>query len=121
MPPGGLTRLPVHEGAARRRRSYDIILPRVTWDRSHSASQQVALLWQPHPHFWHQTAILQPARPLCVRNDLEAPKTWTEFLDVVRKLKAAQYTAKHPGQVCPAKWNDGAKTIAPSLDLVGKI
>ncbi len=41
--------------------------------------------------------------------------------ETVRKLKAAQYTAAHPGQVCPAKWNEGSKTIAPSIDLVGKI
>ena len=41
--------------------------------------------------------------------------------ETVRKLKAAQYTAAHPGQVCPAKWNEGSKTITPSLDLVGKI
>ena len=41
--------------------------------------------------------------------------------ETLRKLKAAQYTAAHPGEVCPAKWNDGAKTIAPSFDLVGKI
>ena len=41
--------------------------------------------------------------------------------ETLRKLKAAQYTAKHPGQVCPAKWNDGAATLTPSLDLVGKI
>lgn len=41
--------------------------------------------------------------------------------ETLRKLKAAQYTAANPGQVCPAKWKEGAKTIAPSLDLVGKI
>jgi NADH-dependent peroxiredoxin subunit C len=41
--------------------------------------------------------------------------------ETLRKLKAVQYTAAHPGEVCPAKWNEGAKTIAPSLDLVGKI
>ena len=41
--------------------------------------------------------------------------------ETLRKLKAAQYTAKHPGQVCPAKWNEGAKTLTPSIDLVGKI
>ena len=41
--------------------------------------------------------------------------------ETLRKLKAAQYVAAHPGQVCPAKWNEGAKTITPSLDLVGKI
>jgi peroxiredoxin (alkyl hydroperoxide reductase subunit C) len=41
--------------------------------------------------------------------------------ETLRKLKAAQYTAAHPNEVCPAKWNEGAKTIAPSIDLVGKI
>ncbi len=41
--------------------------------------------------------------------------------ETLRKLKAAQYVANNPGQVCPAKWQEGAKTISPSLDLVGKI
>jgi NADH-dependent peroxiredoxin subunit C len=41
--------------------------------------------------------------------------------ETLRKLTAAQYTASHPGQVCPAKWKEGAATLAPSLDLVGKI
>jgi peroxiredoxin (alkyl hydroperoxide reductase subunit C) len=44
-----------------------------------------------------------------------------DMKETLRKLKAAQYVARHPGQVCPAKWNDGAKTLTPSLDLVGKI
>ena len=41
--------------------------------------------------------------------------------ELLRKISAAQYIAKNPGQVCPAKWNDGAATLTPSLDLVGKI
>jgi len=41
--------------------------------------------------------------------------------ETLRKVKAAQYVAAHPGQVCPAKWQEGAKTLTPSLDLVGKI
>ena len=41
--------------------------------------------------------------------------------EMMRKIKAAQYVAAHPGEVCPAKWEEGAKTLAPSLDLVGKI
>ena len=41
--------------------------------------------------------------------------------ELLRKLKAAQYVAAHPGEVCPAKWKEGEKTLAPSLDLVGKI
>ena len=41
--------------------------------------------------------------------------------ELVRKVKAAQYVAAHPGEVCPAKWEEGDDTLAPSLDLVGKI
>lgn len=41
--------------------------------------------------------------------------------ETLRKLRAAQYVAKNPGQVCPAKWNEGASTLTPSFDLVGKI
>ena len=41
--------------------------------------------------------------------------------ELLRKVQAAQYVASHPGEVCPAKWTPGEKTLAPSLDLVGKI
>ena len=44
-----------------------------------------------------------------------------DMSETLRKLKAAQFTANNPGQVCPAKWKEGEKTIKPSLDLVGKI
>ncbi|APG87132.1 alkyl hydroperoxide reductase subunit C (plasmid) [Sinorhizobium americanum] len=41
--------------------------------------------------------------------------------DLLRRVKAAQYVRAHPGEVCPAKWEQGGKTLAPSLALVGKI
>jgi alkyl hydroperoxide reductase subunit AhpC len=41
--------------------------------------------------------------------------------ELMRKVKAAQYVASHPGEVCPARWKEGEKTLKPSLDLVGKI
>ncbi len=41
--------------------------------------------------------------------------------ELLRKVKAAQYVASHPGEVCPAKWQEGSETLKPSLDLVGKI
>ena len=41
--------------------------------------------------------------------------------ELVRKVRAAIYVRKNPGEVCPAKWEEGAETLAPSLDLVGKI
>lgn len=40
---------------------------------------------------------------------------------LVDKIKAAQYVRNNPGEVCPAKWKEGAATLKPSLDLVGKI
>ena len=41
--------------------------------------------------------------------------------ELLRKIKAAVYVREHPGEVCPAKWEEGEETLAPSLDLVGKI
>jgi NADH-dependent peroxiredoxin subunit C len=41
--------------------------------------------------------------------------------ELLRKVKAAQYVYSHPGEVCPAKWQEGEATLAPSLDLIGKI
>jgi peroxiredoxin (alkyl hydroperoxide reductase subunit C) len=42
-------------------------------------------------------------------------------VELLRKVKAAQYVRSNPGQVCPARWEEGDDTFAPSLDLVGKI
>ena len=74
------------------------------------------------------------------RTDVDFSKWWVLFVDernvplasddsnykaahqeLLRKVKAAQYVASHPGEVCPAKWQEGAATLKPSLDLVGKI
>jgi peroxiredoxin (alkyl hydroperoxide reductase subunit C) len=41
--------------------------------------------------------------------------------ELVRKIQAAQFTREHGGEVCPAGWKPGAKTLKPGLDLVGKI
>ncbi len=41
--------------------------------------------------------------------------------ELLRKVEAAQYVANNPGQVCPARWKKGDKTLTPSIELVGKI
>lgn len=41
--------------------------------------------------------------------------------EILRKLRAAQFVREHGGEVCPANWKPGAKTLKPGLDLVGKI
>lgn len=51
-------------------------------------------------------------------NDLGIGRSATEL---IRKIQAAQYVATHDGEVCPAAWHPGEETLAPSLDLVGKI
>jgi len=51
-------------------------------------------------------------------HDLGIGRSATEL---IRKIQAAQYVATHDGEVCPAAWQPGEETLAPSLDLVGKI
>lgn len=41
--------------------------------------------------------------------------------ELLRRLKALQFVASHPSEVCPAKWQEGGETLKPSIDLVGKI
>lgn len=41
--------------------------------------------------------------------------------ELLRRLKALQFVAAHPAEVCPAKWEEGKKTLKPGIDLVGVI
>lgn len=41
--------------------------------------------------------------------------------ELLRKVEAALFVASHPDMVCPAKWKEGAETLKPNIDLVGKI
>lgn len=41
--------------------------------------------------------------------------------ELLRKLEAAIFVRTHGGEVCPANWKKGGKTLKPGIDLVGKI
>ena len=41
--------------------------------------------------------------------------------ELFRRVQALQFVAEHGDEVCPAKWKPGAKTLKPSLDLIGQI
>lgn len=41
--------------------------------------------------------------------------------ELLRKVEASQFVAEHGDEVCPAKWQPGAKTLKPSFDLVGAL
>ncbi len=51
-------------------------------------------------------------------HDNSIGRSMTELL---RKLQAAKFVREHGGEVCPVNWQPGAKTLKPSLELVGKI
>lgn len=41
--------------------------------------------------------------------------------EMVRKLQAAKFVYEHGDKVCPASWKPGDNTLAPGVDLIGKI
>ena len=41
--------------------------------------------------------------------------------ELLRKLKASKFVRENGGEVCPANWQPGKKTLKPGLNLVGKI
>ena len=41
--------------------------------------------------------------------------------ELFRRVQASQFVYEHGDEVCPAKWQPGADTLKPSLDLVGQL
>ena len=41
--------------------------------------------------------------------------------DTLRKLKAAKFAMSHPGNVCPANFDDGNASLTPSIDMAGTL
>jgi peroxiredoxin (alkyl hydroperoxide reductase subunit C) len=41
--------------------------------------------------------------------------------EIFRRLQAAKFVREHDGEVCPASWEPGKKTLKPGVDLIGKI
>lgn len=41
--------------------------------------------------------------------------------ELFRKVQASQFVYEHGDEVCLAKWQPGAETLKPSLDLVGQL
>ena len=41
--------------------------------------------------------------------------------ELLRKVQANVYLADHPAEACPARWEQGQKTLTPSEKMVGKV
>lgn len=66
------------------------------------------------------TFIIDPDGTI-VAMEINADSIGRDASQYVDKIKAAQYVAEHPGEVCPAKWKENAKAFTPGINLVGKI
>lgn len=89
-------------------------------DPTHEISEAFGVLIPEEGMALRGTFIISPEGQIKAAeiNDNSIGRKATETL---RKLKAAKYVSEHPGNVCPANWDEGGETLKPGLDLVGKI
>ncbi len=89
-------------------------------DPTHEICKSYGTLIEEQGLSWRATVIIDPTGIVkwFEKHDNSIGRSTAEIL---RKLQAAQYVAKHPGEVCPVSWTPGNKTLKPGLDLVGKI
>ncbi|MBR9703573.1 redoxin domain-containing protein, partial [Candidatus Woesearchaeota archaeon] len=66
------------------------------------------------------TFIIDP-KGVLVAMDIHDNSIGRDAHEILRKLQAARFVNENPGQVCPASWKPGGKTLKPSMDLVGKL
>lgn len=89
-------------------------------DPSHELSEAFGVLIPEEGVALRGTFVIDPEGviKLAEVNDNSIGRNAKELL---RKVKAAKFVAEHDGLVCPARWEEGAETLKPGLDLVGKI
>jgi NADH-dependent peroxiredoxin subunit C len=66
------------------------------------------------------TFIINPAGVL-VASEINYNDVGRNADELLRKVKANIYLAEHPNEACPAKWEQGDKTLKPGAKIVGKI
>lgn len=66
------------------------------------------------------TFVINPEGRL-VASEINYSNVGRDANELLRKMKANVYLAQHPDEACPAKWKEGAKTLKPSAELVGKV
>ena len=89
-------------------------------DPSHQLIRQFDVLDETSGLAQRGTFIINPEGQI-VAMEVNEDSIGRDASQYVDKIKAAQYVAAHPGEVCPAKWKENAKTLTPGIDLVGKL
>ena len=89
-------------------------------DPAHDISELFGVLIREEGVTQRGTFIIDPKGTICCL-EINNGAIGRSAIETLRKLKAAKYVNEHPGNVCPANWEEGDDTLKPSLDLVGKI
>jgi len=89
-------------------------------DPTHALSRNFEVLIEEEGLAHRGTFVIDPAGQIKII-EVHDNGIGRDAKELLRKVQAAQYVASHPGEVCPAKWTPGERTLSPSLDLVGKI
>ena len=89
-------------------------------DPTHALSKDLEVLIEADGLAERGTFIINPECKV-VAYEVNAGNVGRNADELFRKLQACQFVAEHGDQVCPAKWQPGADTLKPSLDLVGEL
>ena len=89
-------------------------------DPTHAISRDFEVLIEEAGLAERGTFIINPEGKI-VAYEVNAGNVGRNADELFRKLQACKFVHEHGDEVCPAKWQPGAKTLKPSLDLVGQL
>lgn len=89
-------------------------------DPTHALSKDFEVLIEADGMAERGSFIVNPEGKI-VSYEVSAGNVGRNADELFRKLQACQFVAEHGDEVCPAKWQPGAETLKPSLDLVGQL
>ena len=89
-------------------------------DPTHVISKDFEVLIEADGMAERGTFIINP-EGMIVSYEVSAGNFGRNADELFCKLQACQFVHEHGDEVCPAKWQPGAKTLKLSLDLVGML
>ena len=89
-------------------------------DPTHALSKEFEVLIEADGLAERGSFIVNPEGKI-VSYEVSAGNVGRNADELFRKLQACQFVHEHGDEVCPAKWQPGAETLKPSLDLVGML
>ena len=89
-------------------------------DPTHAISRDFDVLIEADGMAERGTFIVNPQGKIAAY-EVSAGNVGRNADELLRKLQACQFVYEHGDEVCPAKWQPGAETLKPSLDMVGML